>query len=178
MKLLLAYLLLALPLTAWGLWKARGDYRRHGKLTGFGLISLCTAFLMPHLALDAAVRYEWPRTGLDFVGVGVGVAGAALCLWALVAFRSAAKVFCLDAGRLTATGPYRWSRNPQYVGWGLILLGFALNGWTPWCLAALGLFAVVVHLLVLLEEEHLARVFGESYRAFCRTTARYLGRRA
>lgn len=37
---------------------------------------------------------------------------------------------------LDYAGPYRWSRNPQYVGWLLFVLGFALNDWSLWCLAS------------------------------------------
>ena len=78
-------------------------------------------------------------------------------------------------GRLTISGPYRWSRNPQYVGLFLFLLGFALNDWSLWCLAALLVVAINLHLLVLVEEEHLRRVFGEQYVEFDRKIPRYAG---
>ena len=90
-------------------------------------------------------------------------------------FRSVPKVLCIDAGKLTTSGPYRWGRNPQYVGWFLFLLGFALNDWSLWCLAALLVIAISLHLLVLVEEEHLRRVFGEQYVEFCRKIPRYAG---
>ena len=67
----------------------------------------------------------------------IAVAGLALCLAGIVYFRSVAKVLCIDAGKLTVTGPYRYSRNPQYVGWWLFLFGFTLNDWSLWCLGAL-----------------------------------------
>jgi protein-S-isoprenylcysteine O-methyltransferase Ste14 len=35
--------------------------------------------------------------------------------------------------------------------------------------------AINLHLLVLVEEEHLRREFGEPYLEFCRTTPRYFG---
>ena len=40
---------------------------------------------------------------------------------------------------------------------------------------ALALFAAVVQTLVLVEEEHLGRVFGAEYDAFKRRVPRYLG---
>ena len=58
----------------------------------------------------------------------------------------------------------------------LFLLGFALNDWSTWCLAALLVVAISLHLLVLVEEEHLRRVFGEKYVAFCREIPRYAGK--
>ena len=106
----------------------------------------------------------------------VGGLGLALCLVSITFFRSLSKVLCLDAGKLTITGPYRWSRNPQYVGWLLFLLGFSLTDWSLWCLAALVVVAVSLHLLVLIEEEHLRPVFGGPYIECCHRVSRYVGR--
>jgi protein-S-isoprenylcysteine O-methyltransferase Ste14 len=49
------------------------------------------------------------------------------------------------------------------------------NDWSTWCLAALLVVASSLHLLVLIDEEHLRRIFGENYVAFCRDTPRYFG---
>ena len=103
----------------------------------------------------------------------IGLAGLVLCLWGIFNFQSLAKMLCLDAGVLTVSGPYRLGRNPQYVGWILFLLGFSLNDWSQWCLAALLIVGVSLHFLVLIEEQHLRRVFGEPYVEFCRKVPRY-----
>ena len=58
----------------------------------------------------------------------------------------------------------------------MLLFGFVLNHWSWWCLAALVTAAISLHLLVLVEEEHLLRTFGESYRKFCRQVPRYAGK--
>ncbi len=162
------------PVTAWALLKARKDYHRHAKLSRTGLFSLCAMLLLPNLMLEYATTYQLPTAPLDIIGVIVGLLGLTLCLAGISAFRSGSKVLCLKAGKLTVSGPYRWSRNPQYLGWLLFLLGFALNDWSLWCLAALIVVAASLHLLVLIEEEHLRRVFGEPYREFCRRIPRYL----
>ena len=117
--------------------------------------------------------YKLPTTALDYLGVLTGLTGLVLCLWGIFNFQSLAKTLCLDAGGLTTSGTYRWGRNPQYVGWLLFLLGFALNDWSQWCLAALLIVAVSLHVLVLIEEQHLRHVFGAPYEEFCRKTARY-----
>jgi protein-S-isoprenylcysteine O-methyltransferase Ste14 len=136
---------------------------------------LCLMLFVPNLVLEYATTYEMPSTLLDLVGVLVGGAGIALCLIAVIAFRSVEKVFGLDEGKLTTAGPYRWSRNPQYMGYFLLLLGFALNDWSLWCLAALLAVAICLHLLVLVEEGHLRRIYGEQYVEFCRKVPRYAG---
>lgn len=173
---MLVYLLaLTVPVMAVALIYARWEYRRRGKLSLLGLFLLCTMFFVPNLMLEYATTYEMPSTLLDYIGVFVGVFGLALCLISVTVFRSVWKVLCIDAGRLTVTGPYRWSRNPQYVGWFLFLLGFALNDWSLWCLVALLVVAISLHLLVLVEEEHLRRVFGEPYIEFRGQIPRYAG---
>ena len=166
---------LAILVAAIALPYARWEYRKHGKLTLIGLLLLCAMLFVPNLMFDYAMNYEMPGTALDYVGVFIGLAGLILCLTGITYFRSIAKMLCIDTGELTLTGPYRWGRNPQYVGWVLFLLGFALNDWSLWCLLALLVVAISLHLLVLVEEEHLYRVFGEQYAEFRRKTPRYIG---
>ena len=173
--MLIFLLALAVPVTAVALLYARWEYRQRGKLSLFGLALLCAMIFVPNLMLHYATTYELPSTLLDYVGVIVGGVGLALCLISITVFRSVLKVLCIDAGTLSTAGPYRWSRNPQYVGWFLFLLGYALNDWSLWCLAALLASAISLHLLVLVEEEHLLRTFGEQYAEFCRSVPRYGG---
>jgi protein-S-isoprenylcysteine O-methyltransferase Ste14 len=131
---------------------------------------------MPNLMLEYATSYRMPSTPLDYIGVVIGALGIVLCLAAMIPFGSVLKILCGDTGKLTVSGLYRWSRNPQYVGWFLFLLGFALNDWSLWCLAALSVVGISLHFLVLVEEEHLLRVFGDQYADFYCNTPRYLGR--
>jgi protein-S-isoprenylcysteine O-methyltransferase Ste14 len=73
---------------------------------------------------------------------------------------------------------YRWTRNPMYVGMLLVLAGeAALFGNMAlaiyWAAAGLGF-----HLFVILyEEPHLTRIFGESYRNYCAQVPRWLPKR-
>ena len=175
-KLLLTYLLAAtIPMSVVALLFARHEYHQRGRLSLLGLFLLCAMLFLPNLVLEYATQYAMPVSLLDYFGVLVGLVGLVLCLVSIIRFRSISKVLCLDSGELTLTGPYRWSRNPQYVGWLLFLLGFALNDWSLWCLAALAVVAISLHILVLVEEEHLRSVFGRPYVEFCRITPRYIG---
>jgi protein-S-isoprenylcysteine O-methyltransferase Ste14 len=162
-------------ISAVALLLARREYRKRGKLSFLGLFLLCAMLFLPNLMLDYATIYSLPGTMLDWLGVAIAAAGLVLCFGSIMFFKSISKVLCLNTGELTLSGPYRWSRNPQYVGWFLFLVGFSLTDWSPWCGVALALVAVSLHLLVLIEEEHLRRVFGEPYLEFCRRVPRYLG---
>jgi protein-S-isoprenylcysteine O-methyltransferase Ste14 len=172
---MLTYLFaLAIPVSAAALLYARWEYRKRGKLTLVGLLMLCVMLFLPNLMLHYATRVGIPNSPLDAIGVVVGLAGLMLCLASITLFRSILKVLAMSTGELTRSGSYRWSRNPQYVGWMLFLLGYALNDWSGWCLAALAVVAISLHLLVLVEEEHLRRTFGEQYVDFCQAVPRYL----
>ena len=172
---MLGLLILAVVVAAVALFHARREYREHGKLTWLGLFLLCCMLFVPNLMLEYATSYRWPSTALNYFGWILGLAGLALCLVGIARFDSIAKVLCLDPGELTVTGVYRRSRNPQYLGWFLFVLGFALTDWSPWCLAAVLVVAVSLHLLILVEEEHLRRAFGDAYRDFCAQVPRYWG---
>ena len=72
-------------------------------------------------------------------------------------------------------GPYRFTRNPMYVGLTLIQfgLGLALNNLWISVLAPVSL--LVVHFLAVLpEEKYLSEKFGDSYRAYLTKVRRYL----
>ena len=171
---MLPYLLaMTIPVAVIALLFARMEYRKYGKLTFVGLLLLCAMLIMPNFVLEFETRYEMPGTILDYIGVLVGLFGLIMCGLGITTFRSFPKMFCLDTGELTVSGIYRWSRNPQYIGWLLFLTGFALNDWSLWCLAAIVVVAVSLHLLVLIEEEHLRREFGQQYVEFCHRVPRY-----
>ena len=173
---MLPYLLAStIPVSAIALLFARREYRTRGNLSLPGLLLLCLMLFMPNLVFHYAVSYRIPDTMLGYAGALISLAGLVLCLVAVIFFKSLSKVLCMDAGHLTVSGPYRYSRNPQYVGWLIFLFGYALMDWSLWCLAALVVVAVSLHFLVLIEEEHLQRVFGDRYRDFCRQVPRYAG---
>jgi protein-S-isoprenylcysteine O-methyltransferase Ste14 len=76
---------------------------------------------------------------------------------------------------LILQGPYRFTRNPMYVGVTLFVVGLGLTVNNVW----ISLFAapalLVVHFIAVLPEERfLAEKFGESYRTFHAQVRRYV----
>jgi protein-S-isoprenylcysteine O-methyltransferase Ste14 len=172
----LAFLLaLAVSVSTVALLYARWEYSKRGQLSYVGLALLCAMLFVPNLVLEYATTYRLPSTVTGYIGLLIASAGLVLCLVSIAFFRSLPKVLCRDKGKLTTAGPYRWSRNPQYLGWLLFLLGFSLTDWSLWCLAVLVVVSVSLHLLILIEEQHLRRIFGEPYIEYCRGVSRYLG---
>ena len=79
--------------------------------------------------------------------------------------------------RFVASGPYRYVRNPMYVGVVSTNVGQALFFGSVQLLAYGALVAVVVHMFVVAyEEPRLRAPFGEEYEAFCADVPRWLPR--
>jgi protein-S-isoprenylcysteine O-methyltransferase Ste14 len=76
------------------------------------------------------------------------------------------------------SGPYRYVRNPMYLGAALLLAGYGLvEGSASVVLLALILLCAAHVFVVFVEEPGLERRFGESYLAYKRNVRRWLPRR-
>jgi protein-S-isoprenylcysteine O-methyltransferase Ste14 len=80
--------------------------------------------------------------------------------------------------RLVVRGPYRFVRNPMYLGAGLALTGAALFYQSIPMAGYAGAFLLITHFFVILyEEPTLRRTFGTDYAAYCRQTGRWWPKR-
>ena len=72
-------------------------------------------------------------------------------------------------------GPYRFTRNPMYVGATLVQIGFGLAVNNPWISGFALPALLVVHLIAVLpEERYLSEKFGQSYKDYLGKVRRYL----
>ncbi len=79
------------------------------------------------------------------------------------------------ATALVIAGPYRFTRNPMYVGMALLTmaLGLLLNTWWPIVLLVPTLILVQVFVITR-EERYLRRRFGAEYETYTRQVRRWL----
>jgi protein-S-isoprenylcysteine O-methyltransferase Ste14 len=108
----------------------------------------------------------------------VGLAGALVAAWCILAFavvgRGTPAPFD-PPRRLVVRAPYRFVRNPMYLGAGLALAGAALFYRSGALLAYAGGFLLAMHAFVVgYEEPTLRRTFGEDYEAYRRQVRRWL----
>ena len=76
--------------------------------------------------------------------------------------------------RLVIRGPYRFVRNPMYIGAGLGLAGAAISYQSMSIAIYAGLFLITAHLFVVFyEEPTLRRMFGPEYERYCGSVRRW-----
>jgi protein-S-isoprenylcysteine O-methyltransferase Ste14 len=114
---------------------------------------------------------------VDGLAAALCVAAVALSVSGVAMFRRSGTsvVPVRPASALVVSGPYRFTRNPMYVGLTMLTAGLALfmNTWWPILLLAPVLLAVQ-RFVVLREEAYLTRRFGEDYVAYMRRVRRWL----
>ncbi len=148
------------------------------------------AFLPPLgllVALGLAVLLEWllplpflpgpPTPVMIAAGAALGLGGFGLAASGAYIFRRAETN--VDPRRpalaLVEAGPFRFTRNPMYLGMVALILGLALAFSLDWGLAiAPALWAALHFGVVRREERYLAAKFGQPYRDFLARTRRWL----
>jgi protein-S-isoprenylcysteine O-methyltransferase Ste14 len=76
--------------------------------------------------------------------------------------------------RLVVTGPYRYTRNPMYLGHLIFMLGLAITFRSWLALALLAFHAVWFHRRVLGDEGRLLALFGDEYARYMRSVKRWI----
>ena len=122
--------------------------------------------------------FDDPRR-LGWIVVAIGAAIGLPCVWEF-AWRGIGTPVPFDPPRrLVISGPYRFVRNPMYLGTGMALLGEAIvfPKITTLMLTMIVVLAVVVSALVMLyEEPTLRRMFDGDYENYCRNVHRWIPR--
>lgn len=77
---------------------------------------------------------------------------------------------------LTVSGPYRWTRNPLYLGSFLFGLGFSIAGSQLWILVLYILVFPALYLPVIRAEERELEGLGDSYKAYRAAVPAFLPR--
>lgn len=135
------------------------------------IATYCLAANTPALAYQSAPIF--------WLSIPFALAGL---LMVLISVRSFAKeettvnpIAPEKAGRLVTTGPYRFTRNPMYLGMLLLLVAVALAIQNTTALGGPLLFmASITFLQIIPEEWVLKENFGSAFAAYRRQTRRWL----
>ncbi|HEY1433854.1 MAG TPA: isoprenylcysteine carboxylmethyltransferase family protein [Thermoanaerobaculia bacterium] len=113
-----------------------------------------------------------PIAGAVLVVLGLGVAVSGV-----LAFRRAGTSPnpTRPTRALTVAGPYRFTRNPMYLGLALASAGGAFAGNALWALLlVLAAAALMVPLVIAREERYLESKFGDEYRRYRSRVRRWI----
>jgi protein-S-isoprenylcysteine O-methyltransferase Ste14 len=154
-----------------------------------GTVDTAQVIIRPPLAWALAVivglALDWllPSPFLPFglpaalLGAMVFVIALALFAWAIITITRAGSSVPTNRPTTTIvdTGPFRFTRNPIYMGMFLGLIGLAIGFDNLWLLATLVPFVLVIRYgVVAREEDYLERKFGDVYRGYRSRVRRWL----
>lgn len=132
--------------------------------------------MVPLLIYTPGTTWQWS----SIAGSLLIVAGELTRVWAVRHIGSVSRTRAVRVGRLVTTGPYGWTRNPLYIGNGLLWTGFVLFAGEPWLLPfAWAVFALQQAVIVPWEESLLLARYPLEYREYQGTVPRWwpLGQR-
>ncbi len=118
-----------------------------------------------------ALALPWP------VGAVVLTAGAVLIAMSSAIFRRRGEnpTPWSPTSQVITAGPYRWSRNPMYLGMAIVAVGLAMlmHSWSALIFA--GVATAIVNIAVIRREEaYLRATFGQPYIDYCQRVRRWI----
>ena len=135
------------------------------------------------LLLGVALSYvrPFPAPRHAAVRIGVGVAFIAVG----VALAASARLHFIRTGQsvipwkptpeLIFRGPYRFTRNPMYVGLTAMQIGIGIAFDNLWISVLAVVTLAIIHVIAVVPEEaYLSQKFGEPYRQYLTRVRRYL----
>ncbi len=144
-----------------------------GFLLFFGWIALLVRTFDRSFGVSLPAATEIPGAILLVVGATLVLACAGVFI-----SRGRGTPAIFDAPRaFVAIGPYKYVRNPMYIGGLILLIGFGLYKRSISILFLTLPLLLLVHLFVLFyEEPTLTRKFGSSYQEYRRAVRRWIPR--
>lgn len=136
-----------------------------------------------YLIIARAVSFAFPwRALLDLRSVWLGVVlvaiGVAMSLWAFLLFRwegTEIKPSSETNRSLVVRGPFRFTRNPMYLGLVIITVGIAFwVGSLPMFVVPCVTFATLNRAQIPFEEAKMHRQFGAAFEQYMRQVRRWI----
>jgi protein-S-isoprenylcysteine O-methyltransferase Ste14 len=140
-------------------------------------IGVVLVYLPAQVLARAGVTRPTELGAAQVVGGILTTVGALVALWCISTFalvgRGTPAPFD-PPRRLVSAGPYRYVRNPMYLGAVIALSGGALVYESKALLAYAAAFVLLMHAFVVFYEEPVLRAaFGDDYQAYCRRVGRW-----
>src|SRR5881275_757392 len=138
---------------------------------GLVLVYLPARFLSWSGIVEPATTGAPQVAGMIMVTIGTAI--AFWCVFTFVFIGKGTPAPFDPPRELVIRGPYRFVRNPMYIGAGMTLAGTALFYESLSIFIYCGLFFLIHLFVVLYEEPTLRRTFGDDYEAYFRRVKRW-----
>jgi protein-S-isoprenylcysteine O-methyltransferase Ste14 len=155
-------------------------YNKHQRLTPvftmLEILALAIQLSLFYVAVPTKMPYLPPLpeslaikiiSGIIF---GIGIIGLFISWFGLGTKPSLG----LDKNKLQTGGLYNYSRNPQLVGFGLIVASFTIIYFSYLVLIWFLLYIIVAYFMIKSEEEFLDKKYKEEYRDYCKKVPRII----
>lgn len=141
------------------------------------ILSPLMTLAFPGLADIDLIRPDSDMPSLAATGVVLATAGAVVALVAQVSMGASWRVGVQagEVGPMIASGLFRLSRNPTFVGQFMLLVGAALAAPGSAMIVSVGLFWLAASVQIRSEERILQQELSEPYRAYRHSVPRWIG---
>jgi protein-S-isoprenylcysteine O-methyltransferase Ste14 len=143
-------------------------------------VGLLLVFLPARILARSGILRPADLGPVELAGIAIGLGGGLLAVWCILTFALVGKGTPAPFDpprRLVISGPYRYLRNPMYLGAVLALFGAALFYRSRALAIYAACFLLASHLFVVgYEEPTLGRLFGGEYDAYRSRVRRWLPR--
>jgi protein-S-isoprenylcysteine O-methyltransferase Ste14 len=152
--------------------KTSGRYRASARILEFAILIALPILL--HYLIPVMILVPRPYS---YLGAVLMLLGLALMTWAAMLFRKVGTSFQLqgESSVLVTSGPFRFSRNPMYLGMLIWLMGLAILLGSLVVFVFPFLFFLLANLLMIpLEEKSMEQMMGQQFIEYRQRVRRWL----
>ena len=158
----------------------RRDYLKKSKLSTLSSSLEVLIFALHANFIYLFIPVKWPNLpslpdslALRIISIFLFFFGLVILMIAWFGLGSG-KSFGQDKRRLNTDGIYQYSRNPQLIGYGVMLCSFVVIFLSWYSVGWFFLYLVISYFMVQTEEEFLKLRYGKEYRKYCSNVPRII----
>ncbi len=156
----------------------RRDYKKHMKLSPISYLLEILVFGIHANSIYLILPTQWPNfpqlpdiLSIRIISAIVFAIGVVILLIAWFGLGTKPSLG-MDENKLRTGGLYHYSRNPQLLGYGIILIAFLILFFSSLSLLWFLLYIIISYFMVTTEEEFLEQKYGQEYKAYCNSVPR------
>jgi len=156
------------------------EYRNRLRLSSISYVLEILVFAIHANLFYLTIPSKWPNLPPFSENQGIRIAsaivfGVGVIILLISWFRLGTKPSLgIDKNKLQTGGLYKYSRNPQLVGYGLMLAAFSVAYFSYLSLIWVLLFLATSYFMVKSEEEFLEQKYNEEYIDYCKQVPRII----